>query len=133
MLLSLSKAFLEVFVRKFRHLLALSLMSSMILFLSAAVSTSQTPGAGSGMGAIAGTVQDSNGAILVRAKVVAEPSGRQDATDDQGQFRMAGLPSGTYTLTISYVGFSPFTTTATGSGGPTTNITASLKGGSDAD
>src|ERR1700676_4178932 len=114
-------------MRKFRHLLAFGLMNSMILFISAAVSSAQTPGAGSGTGAIAGTVQDSAGAILVRAKVVVEPSGRQVASDDQGLFRIAGLPSGAYTLTVSYVGFAPYSTTATVVSGQTANVTASLK------
>jgi TonB-dependent receptor len=86
-----------------------------------------------GTGAIAGTVHDSGGAILVSAKVVVDPSGRQVATDNEGQFRIAGLSMGAYTLTVSYVGFAPYTATVTVVSGQTANVTASLKVGSDAD
>jgi TonB-dependent receptor len=100
----------------------------------------QQPGPGTGnetnsgrSGAIAGTVQDSGGAILVSAKVIVQPSGRQVATDNQGQFRIANLPAGDYTLTISYVGFAPFTTTAKVESGQTANVEADLKVSSEAD
>jgi TonB-dependent receptor len=86
-----------------------------------------------GTGAIVGTIHDSAGAILVSAKVVVDPSGRQVATDNEGQFRIAGLSSGSYTLTVSYVGFTPYTATVTVVSGQTANVAASLKVGSDAD
>ena len=60
-------------------------------------------------GTIAGTVQDAGGSILVSAKITIEPIGRQAATNDQGQFRIADLPPGDYTLTASYIGFATFT------------------------
>jgi hypothetical protein len=44
-------------------------------------------------GAIAGSVQDSAGAMLVSAKVTIQPSGRQAATDNEGQFRITNLPA----------------------------------------
>jgi len=111
-------------------------MGAMILFLSSSFSpaqTNQASGSGNGPGTIAGMVQDSGGAILVSAKVQVAPTGRQVATDDQGQFRIAGLPPGTYTLTVSYVGFAPYTTTVTVAPGQTASVTAALKVGSDAD
>ena len=58
-----------------------------------------------GTGTITGTIQDSAGSVFVSAKVALEPSERQVATDDQGEFRIANLPAGEYTLTASYVGF----------------------------
>src|ERR1700692_3534542 len=82
----------------------------MVMFLLTAIaSVSQLP-AQSGSGAITGTVQDANGSILVSAKVTVEPSGRQAASNDQGQFRITNLPAGDYTLTTSYVGFAVSTT-----------------------
>jgi TonB-dependent receptor len=75
---------------------------------------------------IAGTVQDPGGAILVSARVVVQPSGRQAATDNHGLFRIANLAPGTYTLTVSYVGFAPYTTTVNVTPGQTANVSAAL-------
>ena len=86
-----------------------------------------------GTGIISGTVFDSAGAVLFSAKVVAEPSGRQGVTDSHGQFRIADLAPGTYTLTVSYVGFAANTTSVTVASGQTAQVTATLKVASDAD
>src|ERR1700761_2899850 len=58
-------------------------------------------------GTIVGTVQDAGGSILVSARITIEPTGRQAATNDQGQFRVSDLPAGDYIVTVSYVGFAP--------------------------
>ncbi len=58
-------------------------------------------------GSITGTVQDAGGSILKSARVTIEPTGRQAATNDQGQYRIWDIPAGEYTVTISYVGFAP--------------------------
>ena len=84
-------------------------------------------------GGIAGSVQDSAGAVFVRAKVVIDPSGRQMATDDQGAFRFTNLAPGQYTVRASYLGFKPFETTVTVAAGQTANVTATLQVGSAAD
>src|SRR5258708_16915741 len=60
-------------------------------------------------GTIVGTVQDLGGSVLASAKITIVPAARQAATNDQGQFRIADLPAGDYTVTVSYVGFSPST------------------------
>jgi hypothetical protein len=52
-------------------------------------------------------VQDAGGSILKSARVTIEPTGRQAATNDQGQYRIWDIPAGEYTVTISYVGFAP--------------------------
>ena len=77
-------------------------------------------------GGIAGSVQDPAGAILVSAKVVVQPTGRQAATDNHGQFRIANLPPGSYTLTVSYVGFAPYSTTVNVAPGQMANVSAAL-------
>jgi len=101
---------------------------SLTLALSSSPSTAQT-----GTGTITGTVQDAAGSIFISAKVVLEPSERQAATDNQGQFRISNLPAGDYTLTASYVGFNPYTTTVKVVAGQTVNLTAALQVGSQAD
>jgi TonB-dependent receptor len=87
----------------------------------------------SGVGTIVGSVQDAAGSILVSAKITLDPSGRQAVSDDHGQFRIANLPPGDYTLTASYVGFAPFTAHIAMLPGQTSTITAVMKVASQAD
>src|SRR3984885_37791 len=103
---------------KFRGLLATIIVSSMTIVSTIAAQT--------GNGTITGTVQDPSGSILISAKVIVEPSERQAATDNQGQFRISNLPAGEYTLTASYVGFTPYKTTVKVEAGGTTNVSAAL-------
>jgi TonB-dependent receptor len=56
-------------------------------------------------------VKDPAGGVLVGALVELQPTGKRVVSDDQGQFRILDVAPGEYTLTASYVGFSPFTTT----------------------
>ncbi|MEO8737691.1 MAG: TonB-dependent receptor [Edaphobacter sp.] len=56
-------------------------------------------------GIIAGTVKDSTGAVLPGALVQLQPTGKRAVTDTQGQFRVADVARGDYTLMSSYVGF----------------------------
>lgn len=96
-------------------------------------STSLLASAQAASGGITGSVQDSAGAVLVSAKVIIEPSGRQVATDDQGEFRFPTLAPGSYTLRASYVGFKQFMTTVTVAPGQTASVNVLLQVGSDAD
>ncbi len=120
-------------VLSFALLIALIFQVSPVRCIAEAVENKGGSAPSAGSGAITGIVQDPGGAILVSAKVVVEPTGRQAASDDSGEFRIGGLPSGSYTVTVSYVGFAPYTTTVTVAAGQTANVTAALKVGSDAD
>ncbi len=84
-------------------------------------------------GVITGTVQDAAGAALIGAKVVVEPSGREVATANQGEFRISSLAAGQYTLSTSYVGFAPLTNTVTVTAGQTATVNAILQVSSGAD
>jgi hypothetical protein len=63
-------------------------------------------------GAIGGTVYDSNGAVIANATVVVHNNGtnaeKSITTNDTGYYRIANLPSGSYTVTISQQGFTPY-------------------------
>ena len=60
-------------------------------------------------GAITGKVTDATGAVLKGAQVTLEPQAVNVVSDEQGLFLINGLVPGRYTLTITYVGFKPFT------------------------
>src|SRR6266403_6255526 len=59
-------------------------------------------------GSISGHVTDVNHDALVGARVELQPNGYAVTTDAQGAFTISDLAAGKYTLTISYVGFKPF-------------------------
>jgi TonB-dependent receptor len=74
------------------------------LALVAMVALALPARAQSGKGTITGTVKDSGNSALQGALVEVLPLGRKVVTDDHGQFRIADVPAGEYTLSVSYVG-----------------------------
>src|SRR6202451_460846 len=63
-------------------------------------------------GAIAATVSDPTGALVVRAAIVVKDKATQEerdlATDAEGNFSVQFLPPGKYDLTVRAAGFEPF-------------------------
>ena len=57
---------------------------------------------------ITGTATDSGGSPLQGARVTLDPSGKEVVTEEDGQFRIADVTPGDYTLTVSYVGLAAF-------------------------
>ena len=80
-----------------------------------------------GKGAINGRAVDTEGAILQGAHVELEPRNFSVATDSQGEFSINDLAPGSYTVTVSYVGFSPFTASVKVTPGPAARVEAVLK------
>ena len=78
-----------------------------ILFLFIGLSSSAT--AQTTTSTIEGTVTDANGAVVAGATVKASgttlAAERTATTDAEGSYRLAALPAGTYTVTISQSGF----------------------------
>src|SRR6266849_5857705 len=86
-----------------------------------------------GKGTIAGSVKDPANGVLVGALVELQPTGKRAVSDDQGQFRIPDVAAGQYTLTASYVGFSPFSTSVTVAAGQVANADVSMKVASETD
>jgi TonB-dependent receptor len=78
-------------------------------------------------GSISGRATDPAGGVLQGAIVTLAPKGGGAVTNTQGEYVVAGLAPGDYTVTVDYVGFSPFTTTINLSEGQTARVDATLK------
>jgi TonB-dependent receptor len=78
-------------------------------------------------GTISGHVTDASHGILQGARVQVQPTGQIAATDSQGQFTVSGLPAGKYTVTVSYVGFAPYSSEVTVNSGEVAKLEAILQ------
>src|SRR6202035_3791509 len=76
-------------------------------------------------GTITGTVKDTSGAILPGAHVEIQ-QGLSAVSDHQGQFTITNVAPGSYTATVSYVGFASSTSTVTITAGKTTRLNVVL-------
>jgi len=80
-------------------------------------------------GTIAGRVTDANHAVLQGAQVTVQPNRATTASDGQGQFALYGVIPGHYTVTISAVGFAPFSKEVDVAAGGVANLEAVLEVG----
>ena len=80
-----------------------------------------------------GTVKDETGAVLQGARITLEPAAQPEASNGQGGFFFNNLAPGAYKITVSFVGFQPFTKEVTLTAGQTTEIEAVLKVASASD
>jgi TonB-dependent receptor len=80
-----------------------------------------------GKGTIAGRASDSGGALLPGAKVQIQPGDRSVVTDQVGEFTVIDMAPGTYKITISYVGFLPYTADVKVVAGQVAHVDAMLK------
>ncbi len=80
----------------------------------------------SGSAVIRGRVTDSAGGVLQGATVTLAPNGGSVVTDKQGAYSIAGLPPGSYTVQVHYLGFDEFTKTVDVAAGAATQVDATL-------
>jgi len=99
---------------------------SFLLALAFAVASLPAMAQG-GKGIITGRATDTSGAILQGAEVGLQQSTATTVTDRKGEFVFTDLLPGSYTVTVSYVGFSPFSGSVTVAGGQDAHIDAVLK------
>jgi Outer membrane receptor proteins, mostly Fe transport len=77
-------------------------------------------------GTIAGLVTDPAGAVLQGAHVTLTPSERKTVTNENGEFTLTDVPAGSYTLQVSYLGFTQSSSAVTVSGGKTESVRIGL-------
>src|SRR5438270_5079420 len=68
-------------------------------------------------GVLTGTVTDITLGVLPGARVEVQPKGTSAVTNTQGEYTITDLAPGHYTVTISYVGYQPYSTDVTVNGG----------------
>jgi TonB-dependent receptor len=105
------------------RLSVLALFPSIVL----AFSLQNTGAAQTVRSGIVGHVTDSAGAVVQRARVELQPGGQIVTTDDSGEFTFSDVAPGDYALTVSYVGFSIYSTRLTVSVGEPVRIKAILQ------
>jgi TonB-dependent receptor len=98
----------------------LPILMGMALLASSAYAQSET-------GSIAGHVTDSSGAILQGAEIKLQPSGRTVVSNQQGSYFVNNLAPGSYTITVTYVGFSLLTKTVNITAGQTVAVDATMQ------
>src|ERR1700736_4647880 len=104
-----------------------SFFSLFVIVLICTVFSLRPAGAQEHKATITGQATDTNHDPLVAAKVELQPLGQTAVTDAQGAFRISDVPPGSYTLSISYVGFTAFSKQVTVAAGVTTNVSAELQ------
>src|ERR1700730_2297647 len=80
-----------------------------------------------GKGAVSGRVTDPAHVALQGARVELQPTGLTTVSDSQGQFTISDVPSGTYTLTVSYLGFSQLSNSISVTSGGVAQVDAWLQ------
>ena len=81
----------------------------------------------SGKGIVTGSVKDVQAATLPGATVELQPGGRRAVSDGQGAFTISDVTPGTYSATVSYVGFTAYSGSVTVLAGQAARIDAVLK------
>jgi TonB-dependent receptor len=108
---------------------SLSLQFAATFFLAAFLAAffAASAFAQTGRGTIVGRAADSEAAVLPGAKVVVEPGNVSVVTDRQGEFTVIDLSPGDYKITVSYVGFLPYSADVKVVGGQSARVEAVLK------
>ncbi|WP_446743851.1 TonB-dependent receptor [Silvibacterium acidisoli] len=101
--------------------LCLALLIFTISWMAASPALAQ-----SALGIVQGTVVDAAGAAVPGAQLELLPAHIKGITDSQGDFRLPDVPAGSYTVTVTYVGFSPVSAPVTVAAGQTISLPLKL-------
>src|SRR5580658_5413049 len=96
------------------------LLALCVVFASLAIAQSQK-------GTLVGRAADTAGALLPGARVRVEPGNVSVVSDQVGEFTVIDLAPGDYKVTITYVGFLPYTSDVKVVAGKATRVDAVLK------
>jgi len=99
---------------------ALSVVSSLLIPLDRMAAQERK-------GGISGHVTDNSGSVLQGARIELQPVGTIVASNIQGEFIINDVTPGTFTVSITYVGFNQFTKQATVAAGQIATVDAKLE------
>src|SRR6266581_7762412 len=116
----------EIIYQKIRGVTMRTFAASLFVLVCLVLLSTPTQAQTERRGGISGSITDTGGGILQGAQVTVEPGGVNVVSDAQGQFLVNGLASGTYTVTISYVGFVTSTKSITVAAGQVANADVQL-------
>jgi TonB-dependent receptor len=80
-------------------------------------------------GTITGRVTDPSGGVLQGAQIDLRPGGNAAVSDGHGDFTITNVVPGKYTLTVSYVGFEPFSSDVNVTGDAAQRVEVTLQVG----
>jgi TonB-dependent receptor len=103
------------------------LHSFVFVAVLASVLWPSSAGAQAGAGTITGTATDSDHDVLPGAPVKLAPGDISVTTNGQGEFTITNVAPGTYTVTVSYLGFTDSTTSVTVTAGQVAKVDAVLQ------
>src|ERR1700730_6731968 len=101
-------------------------MYYLLLLTAALVLWPASAGAQGSTGTIVGAASGADHDVLPAAPVKLSPGDTSVKTNDQGEFTITNVPPGTYTVTVSYVGFSPSATSVAVTAGQVASVYAVL-------
>jgi hypothetical protein len=110
----------------FRKVFLLTLFLAFSCFPSIASESTADKGVSGADGSVAGTVKDTAGAVLQGAQIVLQPTSVTVTSDTRGAYLIPNLKPGSYTVTISYIGFTAQTSPVTVIAGQATLLDATL-------
>src|SRR6202048_2350022 len=78
-------------------------------------------------GTVSGRVAGPDRVGLQGARLEVQPIGLMAVTDEQGQYSIPDVPAGNYTLSVSYIGFAPFSAPVSVNPGGVVHLDVELK------
>jgi TonB-dependent receptor len=106
--------------------LAKSVLLLFLICLPPLIHAVESDKANGGNGSIEGTVKDTTGSVLQGARIVLQPTAVTVVSDAQGGFSIPNLRPGTYTVTVSYLGFANTVSTVVVSPGQAAVLNATM-------
>src|SRR6516225_2679848 len=80
-------------------------------------------------GTITGRLTDTGGGVLQGARIELQPGGAVAVSNNQGEYSILDVAPGTYSLTVSFVGFTPLSQEAIVTEGRSTRVDLTLQVG----
>jgi TonB-dependent receptor len=105
----------------------LSILLFLLLAPSFSLATTPDKSPGEATGSVSGSIIDTTGAVLPGVRIVLDPTSTTVASDVRGGFSIPNVKPGTYTVTISYVGFATSVTTIEVTAGKITSLNTTMK------